>query len=312
MNQEIKKIAVSQYMKSFLWLFIILGVLFVGTIITFVKSNFFGGIESTRNNTQSITGRIFDYADIFSQEEEIALSEEITKIEDEIQCDIIIVSISQMVEGEEAAQMYGYRYNSWEYNMRDIADDFYDNNLFGYDMPHGDGVLFLTNDLGARDGHVSQKGTWLSTSGRAESKMSSSDIDDVLDAIDDVLYYDSSANYKAHLEGIRAFRSKMRRGSMEETGSTIYMIAFIAPIIIGIIFFLANYKSKEGKVTVNANTYVEKNGMAVRNQQDIFVNKVVTKRRIESSSGGGGGSHGGGGHHTSSGGHSHGGGGHRR
>jgi len=305
MNQEIRKLAISQYIKSFLWLFIILGILCVGALITLVKNMMADpNTVLVRNNSVSPKERVFDYADIFSPEEEQALRNEIGEIEGEIGCDIIIVSISQMVEGAEAAQTYGYRYNDWDYNMRDLADDFYDNNNYGFNAPHGDGVLFLTNDL------QGQKGTWLSTSGKAEMKMSSEDIDQVLTQIDNYLIPDPDDNYRAHLAGIRAFQKKMNRNEKQEMGETIYLVAFIAPIVIGIVFFLANFKSKEGSVTVTASTYLDKKGANMYNQKDIFINKEVTKRHIDTSSSGGGG--GGGGHHTSSGGHSHGGGGHRR
>lgn len=309
MNQEIKQIAVSQYVKSFMWLFIIVAILCVGAIVTFIKGSI-GGSESTivRMNTSAPTERVFDYADIFTDEEEQALRNEIAEVEAQIGCDIVIVSISQMVEGSEAAMQYGYRYNDWSYNMRDLADDFYDNNNYGYNKVHGDGVLFLTNDLGAQDGNPSQKGTWLSTCGKAETRMSSDDIDDVLYKIDDILIANPSSNYAAHMAGIKAFKNKMQSGGKEEIGNNIYLAAIFVPILISIVFFFANFKSKEGNVTVTANTYVEKNGMNIVRQQDQFVNKVVTKRHIESSSGSGGG----GGHHTSSGGVSHGGGGHRR
>ena len=129
------------------------------------------------------------------------------------------------------------------------------------------------------------------------------DIDHILDRV----YRDVETNpYKAYktyvndfyddMMGTRLFHVDVPKG-----------ISIIIGLIATVIFIIANWKSKSGKDTTTAVTYVEGKKADFVNSRDIFVRKSVTKRHIETSSSGGGGSHSGGG-----GGGSHGGGGHSR
>lgn len=304
MDKETRQIAVKQYLKYFTGLFILVGLIFVAFLITLIVKSApsKGGQEG---NTKAPKERVFDNGDIFSKAEEEQLEEKIKEIEKNIGCHIVIVSINQPVEGYSAKSEYGYRYTDWEKNMRDLADDFYDNNNFGYDKAHGDGVLLLTND------YAGQKGTWLSTSGKAEKKLSSGDIDRILTTIDNVYYSDENANYEAHVAGLKSLERNLKGSSSEseDIASIFYLSAIAIPILIAGVYMAINIKTKEGKETTNMNTYVDANGTNIVESSDIFMHKTLTKRRIETNSGGG---HGGGGHHMSGGGFSHGGGGHRR
>ena len=73
-------------------------------------------------------------------------------------------------------------------------------------------------------------------------------------------------------------------------------------------------RSKEGKNTTTATTYIAGGKPVMNLQRDDFIRKHVSQRRIQTSSSSSGSRSGGGygGAHHSSGGHSHGGGSHRR
>ena len=54
--------------------------------------------EDCRGNSQDPTERVFDYADMLTDEEEQNLREYIAECEEKIQADIVIVTISESVE----------------------------------------------------------------------------------------------------------------------------------------------------------------------------------------------------------------------
>lgn len=304
-DMDVKREARKQYLKYFLGWFIVLGIVLFIFVIKLI-TNLLVEDGKVRTNLNAPSERVYDEADVLTDEEENKLREQIAKAEAEIACDIVIVTIDQPVEGSEA-ESYGYRYNDWDLNMRDIADDFYDYNGFGYDATDYDGALILDN------WYEGQAGTWLSTSGAVYEEFSTYDIDRVLDEVDYTLKNGGSA-YTAYSKAVKKIVSLMKNDSSENLsmGNFVLMAIFIPAIVAGI-FIAVKMKSKEGKVTTNSTTYMD--GKAQMNRQaDDFIRKTVSTRRIprNSSSGSHGSSGGHGGSHRSSSGRSHGGGGRRR
>ena len=102
-------------------------------------------------------------------------------------------------------------------------------------------------------------------------------------------------------------------GRNSEVGNLFLMLALVVPIVAAGIFVATHLRSKEGKNTTTATTYIAGGKPVMNLQRDDFIRKHVSQRRIQTSSSSGGSSGGGrGGAHVSSGGHSHGGGSHRR
>ena len=303
MENDIKKEARRQYLHFFRIWFIVLGVLFVVAILAAFARNILR-TTAERRNMQAPTERVYDYADMLTDEEEEELRNLIAEKEAQIGCDLVLVTIRQPVEGSQAQEMYGYRYTSWEMNMQDIADDFYDNNQYGYDAPYGDGALILDNS------YPGQEGTHLSTSGKIFAKFGNYEIDRAIDRVD--IYIDSSP-YKAYSSCINYIANEMS-GKNSEVGGMVLLLALFVPIIVAGTFVATHLRSKEGKNTTTAVTYIAGGKPVMNQQRDDFIRKHVTQRRIQtsSSSGGGHSSGGHGGAHHSSGGHSHGGGSHRR
>ena len=304
MGNNFKAEARKQYFSYFKIWFIVAAVLMVIAIFGVVK--FYASVNSERTNTEAPTERVYDYADVLTDEEEKDLRSYIAVAEERAKCDIVLVTINKPVEGPEIADM-GYRYNDWELNMRDLADDFLDENHYGYNKGfEGDGVLLLDN------WYEGQAGSWLSTSGEVFEQMGDYEIDELLDRVYRYIENDELKAYKAYVDYIESLMTS-RYEAVALMGTGVVGSLFISAIV-AIIFVCAKLNYKEGTVTVTKDTYVEGNER-VRERRDQFLRKHTTHRRIPRNTSSGGGrssSHSRGGSHRSSSGARHGGGGRRR
>ena len=291
-------------MKKFVQIFkiplIIFAVFLVIGIVCKVIADNRPLIEFERGNDQCIEERVFDYADVMTDEEEDELRIIIREAEEACGTDIVIVTLDESLEAyaKSYEDIIGY-VEPYEYTMV-FADNFYDEGGFGYDMPHGDGVLFVDNWYRESDGGVY---SWLSTSGKAMDQLSTDTCESILDMALDYVEDDPAYAYGYLVDLIEDYLNPNIRLGDGLGGIVSVFIGLVA----GLIFFLANKGGKKGKNTVPAKAYVKNGKSQIREQQDIFITKTVTRRKIETqtrSSGGGS--------HVSAGGHSHGGGGHRR
>lgn len=299
MENEFKKEARRQYFHYFrFW--------FIGIVILALLCIVMAGVrrsrgEVPRTNSEAPAERVYDYADVLTDQEEENLRKYIAETERKLHIDIVLVTISQSVEGAEAMAQYGLRSENWEQNMQDIADDFWDDNHYGYNKGfEGDGVLLLHN------WYEGQNGEHLSTSGSVERAFSVSDIDQVLYAVDD--YYATNP-YKAYMAYVKEVAGLMDTSlKLPFSWGTV----FILPVIIAFVYACSGSSQKKAENTVAVNAYVAGGKPELHDSTDAFLRKSVVSKKIEtSSSSGGKGSSGGGGHHHSSSGASHGGGSHR-
>ena len=255
--------------------------------------------EPVRNNDEAPAQRVYDYAEVLTDQEEEKLEELIAEYEERGKCDLILVTIDEYV---------GVSDSEWDYGMVNRADDFYDQKAFGYDKPHGDGALLLDNwyHVGEYD---SQAGSWLSTSGKLEWAIGESEERSVFRAFDSG--YNTSP-FEAYSRALEKVADISVNYEGKEKFRFPWFFVILAPMIIAGIYAAANMHQAPGKDTTTAMTYVPGGQPALKASRDDFLRKTVTKVKIETSSSsrsGGGGSYG---HHTSHGGYSHGGGGHRR
>ncbi len=302
MENDFKKEARKQYRRFFRIWFLLVGILLVLTIVVTAVRALHENYRE-RGNTLAPAERVYDYAEVLTEAEEEKLRQLIAEKEAQIGCDLGLVTICQPVEGSEAQTTYGYRYTDWEWNMQDIADDFYDNYAYGFDIPYGDGALILDN------WYEGQAGTHLSTSGRVFARFGSYEIDRALDRVD---RYVESDPYRAYRSCI-IYIADVMNGKNTTMFGTFILLAGIVPLVTAAIFVATHLRSKEGRNTTTAATYIVGGKPVVNQQRDDFIRKSVSHRRIQTSSSPGGGHSGGhGGAHHSSGGHSHGGGSHRR
>lgn len=274
------------YLKKFKVLFIVLACMLAAYLILFLVKGAPKGY--TRTNTSCKTEeRVFDYGELLSDGEEESLRQLIAKREQQIGCDIVLVTLNEPV-GDDM------------YALMNYADDFYDENEFGYNKAWGDGVLLVDNwySYGDYNGDI-----WMSTSGRVEDKYSSRMIDDVLDDVCEIVNQNPYEAYTRYVNDVYADMSAGSFSAYKLTGMTILIIAAIVTAI----YLISNIAASKTKKTTSSKTYLASGKSILNDQRDVFVTKHTRTRRIESSSSGG--HSGGGGHHTSSGGHSHGGGG---
>ena len=284
-----------KYFSYFKFIFIILGILAVVTAGAGVVSKL---NTYVRKNSEAPARRVYDYAEVLTEKEEDKLAQLIAKRETQTGCDIVIVTIN-----ESLYKKYGITEDTdrnWESCMMQFADDFYDENNFGYDRVHGDGVLLLHN------WYPAEKGSWLSTCGRALDRYTRSMVDNVLDDVYTKAKRSPYQAYRSYIENV--YRDMSGKGRINLNPLILLVISVVAAGI----FIATHMKSKEGEKTTAASTYVENNSVRFRTQRDELVNKFVTTRVIPRNTGSGGGGHSGGaGGHVSSGGVSHGGGGRR-
>lgn len=272
-----------EYFKKFWVLYAIIAVL---CVVYLIAAGMNGLTATERTNTECLTEeRVFDYADLLTDQEEDSLRKLIAKREKQTGCDIVLVVTKEKLEEG--------------YSIMEYADDFYDQNQFGYDEPVGDGVLLVDNwyNDSTYNGEI-----WFSTCGKAEYAYSDYMIDDLLDYVCQVVNENPYKAYERYVNQVYRDMSGSGFGFEIKAGTIFFIALFVTAVYLFIC--LSGHK---GKKTTTAYTYVENGVPRMNHSDDIFITKRVTSRKIESSSG----SRGGGGHHRSSGGHSHGGGGRR-
>lgn len=309
MEKDIKREALRQYFKYFKIWFIIAGILAVITIGAAVVHALTP--KPVRGNSQEPTERVYDYADMLTEEEEQSLREYIAECEEKIQADIVIVTIAESVEYDlqdpdlpEAFHAKEVGSTDWSTAMRDLADNFYDYNNYGYNKVHCNGVLLLDNS------YEGQKGSWLSTCGNVYDYFGDYEIDQALYAVDD--YIDESP-YRAYKNCI-SYVTRTMEESQESMPMT-FAPWILVGLVVALIYAVVNLHQNKAKDTTATNQYVDGKKPKINDTRDQYLRKNVVTRRIETSSSSGGSSHHSGGHggsHRSSSGVSHGGGGHRR
>lgn len=291
------------YLKHMKIPLILLGILGILSLITFL-SNLTEKENYVRGNYQCPEQRVYDYADILTDLEEERLEELISRRQEEIGCDIVLVILN------EPLKEYAESYQEWtgylsedEYVMV-YADNFYDENRFGYNAPWGDGCIFVDN-WDRSDSVYGYAYNWLSTSGRMEREFSTSDINRVVNGVNNRVNSNPYEAYRSYINNVSAIMSP---GDYQETQLPMFNVAIIA-MIVTFVYIMIHWSKNRGRKTTVSTTYVNGGRPHLKRCNDILIHTHVSKRHISTSSGGGGGGGGGGGHHVSSGGHSHGGGG---
>lgn len=263
--------------KNFVIIAVIVIVVFFGltTAIKIIRKT----SKYNRTNIQCLTEeRVFDYADVLTDEEENKLRDLIKKDENKIGCDIVIVTTNEYIS-----------------SMMNYADDYYDENKFGYNKPCGDGVLLLDNWYSEE--------MWVSTTGKVIKRYNTNlKMDRLLDEICDGIKTSPYEGYKTYVECVtRDMQDSKRFDSYVTT-----RVAFWFALISAGIFLVVNLINKGDEIKPEKNTYAKGLGINMKEKEDSFLSTNTTKRKIQSSSSG---SHHSGGTHRSSSGTSHGGGG---
>lgn len=275
---------VKRYFRYFRLLFItaaLLGAVYAGL---WWKSSYTAAAPE-RTNREGVTDkRVFDYGEVLTEDEEERLSALIEKRQGQTGCDIVLVTLNQSLK--EFAKESEEFLPAEEY-VRVYAETFYRQNKLGYDQVNGDGVILVDNWYREDTGKVY---SWIATSGRAKSRIYGERLDRVFDA---VYRYVERDPYKAYEEYVNTFTKNMRGGT------DVTMPGWLPPaaaVLAALVFISVHIGKRRGQKTTMAVTYVNGGRPVIHKKEDIFINKVVTSRRIQrSDSGSGGGGRGGGG-----------------
>lgn len=292
-----------RFLKRFKVCLIILGALLVIYLGIGAIHSLAGTLRNgDRQNADCTTKeRVFDTADVLTDGEEEKLRKLIAKREKQTGCDIVLVTLNESLE-EYAKKRQTYIAPD-KYVMV-YADDFYDEHMFGYDKPQGDGVLLLDNLYRESDGWAY---SWLCTTGKAEEKYSSVMIDHLLEKSYRFSKVSPYMGYKAY---INQFYHDMNGFGLINANFSVPVLLIVS-LAAAVLFVVFNLGSSAGAKTTTSRSYVKDGKVKVVRREDRFIRKNVVQHRIQTNNGSSGGHGGGGGHHVSSGGVSHGGGGHR-
>lgn len=274
------------YQKIIAGIFI-LGVILGAAALLFQFGIFQGVMASktTRTNDQCATEeRVFDEANKLTGEQEEKLRSLIAKKEEVIGADIILLTINE-------PDINDY------YKMRDYAQNYYEENQFGWDKAGGNGIIYVDNWA---TGYC-----WLCTTGNAADKLDDDTISYIIDKTNKTV---NQNPYKAYKTMIQTVTLEMKNFNLFQFEIPTLFLAFAA-LVVMVIVLVCNLMTNKGTVTTNSSTYVPDGGVKIIRKNDIFLHSHVSRRKIEKAdinSGGGSG----GGHIGGSGGHGGGGGRH--
>lgn len=181
-------------------------------------------------------------------------------------------------------------------DVEKLTEDFYDNQKFGYDKPHGNAVI-LTMDMRNRD-------IYLAGFYKGMTHLDDSRLDKIRNKITPDLsngnYYSAFSKYLDTAHRYMGFKPGVNPDNIIFNGWFQLAVAFFIAL-----FIVWGMKANAGgRVTVNAGTYTNTGTSGILNKHDNYLRTTVTKKPIPKSSNSGGGGGGGGGG-RSAGGHSH-------
>ncbi len=247
--------------------------------------------------------KIYDYANILTEEEELYLKELINKFVNKYKMDLVIYTVD-----------IPYAYD--EYNET-LASDFYDYNDFGIDYEHYDGVVLYRNSYDD-DPYYD-----MYTFGNAQLHFNQSIYDRILDSIYPLI---SIGQYQVGFESwILSVGSNValpvlgeyknayidKNGFIQYKYVPPYFIAFVLALVSSVVtVFVFIGKNKMVRSALKADTYLDISTINYTNKENIFVTSRTSSYTVSSSSGSSGGGRSRSSSGSSGGGHSRGGGRH--
>lgn len=239
--------------------------------------------EDNKNNiltTPAIdaTEKVYDFADLFTDEEEQQLYTRITNYINEYNLDLAVVTIDENNK-----------------TPREYADDFYDYN----DFNQQGGVLFLID--------MDNRKIYMSTTGQAIKMYNDYRINTALDEVytymSDEEYYEGTSSYIDKISNYAKEGIPTSNKEEKSLTSSIFISLLIGLIGTAIIMAILIFKNKMVRKATTAREYLNKNSIKIQNMGEILISSNTTKHEIDHSSSGSS-------THTGSSGSSHGGGGH--
>ena len=208
--------------------------------------------------------RIFDQADLFSDEEERSLEEQAALYRDETSLDLAIVTTDD-AQGQSA---------------RAYADDFYDSHDFGVGARESGALLLF--DMDNRVVHITTKGAGISV-------MPDSQLQELTGEIAD------QAKDGDYAGGAELFLSRMANpGTDSQSGASLgsYVVPFLLISLaaggtaVGMVAYRYKRAYKADQYELRENSHVD-----LQEREDIFLGRFVTSREISRNDSGGNSTH---------------------
>ena len=254
-----------------------------------VESNHYGVNKNININSSNLDNvlktpyvdaslKIYDFADILTDEEEKELKTLIDGFIEQTNLDFVFVSVDMSYYNDSLNEIY--------------AQDFYDYNDFGQGLPKNGGIILYRNKY-ENDPYYESVLT-----GEAQLYCDTSCNDYLLDNIYDLFH---SGNYKEGITSfIHMFNSRYEQGYDEERyyideNGSLRENKKVNPLwsilsgglatLIGMTRLVK--KNKMVKKASNANDYLVESSINYTNKSDVFVSTITTHTRINTDSGGG-------------------------
>lgn len=262
-------------------LFLLLGIVALVMVLTSKDTTY---DDMTKRTDTYESQRVFDTADVLTDQEESSLEALIAQYQEESKSDLLIYTMNESLDNYSS----GGDYMS---TMKILADAYYDDNHFGYEKPQGSGAILLVDFYRESNG---DRHFYMSTTGYAKDQIDGGETNLTNNNLSEV----GSNPYGAFKQYLSAVNSAIKPGFTPPSG-TVVLILIALVVVSSVVHLWMAMHQKKAEVTTTARTYVEGGNGEMISQYDRFAHKNVTKvyspQKKNSGGGGGGGSHGGGG-----------------
>lgn len=273
-----------KYITTMVIMYIIILLLSIPIIIKSISGNTSRRtVVKNRHNTGLIITdqRVFDDADYLSDEEEADLEDEIERIKEDKEVDIVLVV---------ADDLEGYEYKAY-------AEHFNDTHDFGYEDANGTCVLVLFDVSKAQ---YDDLGLWICTTGDARKYVTDSRCNHIFEKVKST--FKSGRTYDGFAKTLKYVDKYMNVPGFVPVALTNVFAQILISLLFGGIVLLILLNRRNVKMTVGDHTYLDMNSLKLNAKSDNYINTTTTRTRHSSSSSGGGGGGGGGGGHGGGGG----------
>ena len=195
--------------------------------------------------------RVVNNADLLSSDEEALLEREISNLRSELSLDIVIVTT----------------YGTGSKNIQNFADDFYDNNGYGYGSDNS-GILLLL-DMQARE-------WYMSTCGEDIRIFSDNDLDElgeeIVDDLSDGDYYQA---FSLWLDELPGYAEDYREGGSIFSNLPLALVIGLVAALITILIMRSSMNT--AKLQKGAVDYMKDGSFHLRQRSDVFLYSRVSR-----------------------------------
>lgn len=244
----------------------ILSVIFLSILLITGATDSIYAQSETAIPEEKLLPRLTDEADILSDTEEEKLLKNLDEVSERQKCDVVIATVASL-NGQ---------------SPMNYADDFYDYNGYGYGK-NRDGILLLIS--------MENRDCWISTYGYGMTAFTDAGLayiqDQFLSDLSDGNYFESFTTFA---ELCDSFITQARTEKPYDTGNLprtpLFPFFIAADFLIGFVIALILAFVKKGKLKsvrpeTQAQNYTVPGSLFLSVNQDWFINKTITTRKIQ-------------------------------